>query len=90
MPLAAKSLPVLAVIYVLSPLDIVPDIVPGLGQLDDLIVVALLLLAFVLVSPRSVVIEHATGRPAPESDSSARRGRTIDGKIRYEDGDTDR
>ena len=32
----AKALPGLAMLYLISPLDIVPDIVPLLGQLDDL------------------------------------------------------
>lgn len=32
-----------ALLYVLSPVDLAPDLVPGLGWLDDLIVVGLLL-----------------------------------------------
>jgi uncharacterized membrane protein YkvA (DUF1232 family) len=56
-PLLAKVLLGLAVGYVLLPFDIVPDFVPVLGQLDDLIIVpALVLLALKLV-PRQVVDE---------------------------------
>lgn len=29
------ALPILAVLYVLSPVDIVPDLLPVLGQIDD-------------------------------------------------------
>ncbi|MFQ5847372.1 MAG: DUF1232 domain-containing protein [Candidatus Methylomirabilales bacterium] len=32
-----------ALLYILSPVDLVPDLVPGLGWLDDLIVLGLLL-----------------------------------------------
>jgi uncharacterized membrane protein YkvA (DUF1232 family) len=56
-PLLAKVLLGLAVGYVLLPFDIVPDFVPVLGQLDDLIIVpGLVLLALKLV-PKEVVEE---------------------------------
>ncbi len=32
-----------AILYVLSPVDLAPDLIPGLGWLDDLIVVGLLI-----------------------------------------------
>jgi uncharacterized membrane protein YkvA (DUF1232 family) len=57
-PLYLKGMLIVAGLYVLSPLDIFPDYLPFLGQLDDL---SLLLLAgyyFVKWSPRDVVEEH--------------------------------
>jgi len=33
----------LSALYVLSPLDLVPDVVPGLGQIDDLGAIATLI-----------------------------------------------
>lgn len=50
------------VLYVASPLDVVPDFVPGLGQLDDIVVVLLALHSVLNRVDESVVIEHWEGR----------------------------
>lgn len=42
-PGAAKLTAVLAVLYVLSPVDLIPDVVPLLGWLDDGVVALLLM-----------------------------------------------
>jgi uncharacterized membrane protein YkvA (DUF1232 family) len=57
-PLASKALLAVPLLYVLSPLDIVPDVLPGLGQLDDLGVVMLALELFVRVCPSEIVAHH--------------------------------
>ncbi len=41
-PLRAKAMIVFAILYLLSPLDLVPDWITGLGLLDDLTIVSLL------------------------------------------------
>ena len=41
MPLLAKIVAVLVVAYAFSPIDLIPDFIPVLGQLDDLILVPL-------------------------------------------------
>lgn len=38
MPVQKKALMVAALTYVVSPVDIIPDIIPVLGQMDDLVV----------------------------------------------------
>ena len=38
-PLRAKLLAGLAVVYLISPLDFIPDLVPGLGLVDDFLIV---------------------------------------------------
>src|SRR4051812_521015 len=38
-PIWAKAIPVIGILYVLSPLDFIPDVIIGLGQLDDLAIV---------------------------------------------------
>ena len=40
-PLAAKLLAVLVVAYAFSPIDLIPDFIPILGQLDDVILMPL-------------------------------------------------
>lgn len=84
-PLAVKALPVAAVLYLALPFDFVPDILPGLGHIDDLIVAIVLVLAFIVLSPWPVVLEHATGRPAANPARDDERRRTVEGKIRYEE-----
>jgi uncharacterized membrane protein YkvA (DUF1232 family) len=56
-PLYVKLIPVVLVVYLSIPFDIIPDFVPVLGYLDD---VALALLALVLIikmTPRPVVLD---------------------------------
>ena len=61
-PIAKMLLPLLVLLYVVSPLDLVPDFLLGLGQVDDLSVVALALALTVRILPRlapsAVVAEH--------------------------------
>jgi uncharacterized membrane protein YkvA (DUF1232 family) len=54
-PVSAKAIPVLAVLYVLSPIDILPDFVVGLGQLDDLAILLLGTQLFISMSPQDIV-----------------------------------
>jgi uncharacterized membrane protein YkvA (DUF1232 family) len=84
-PASMKALLALPALYVISPIDILPDIVPGLGQLDDLGVVLLALQAFIRLCPPLAVAFHRGaldgGRPfapmSPEDvvvDAEWRRG----------------
>ena len=65
-PLFAKVLPALAVLYVLSPLDFIPDVLPVLGQIDDLGILILSVKLFLRLCPASVATFHgdaiASGR----------------------------
>ena len=51
----------LAVAYVVMPLDLIPDVLLGIGQVDDLGVIGLMVAASALLprfAPREVVEEH--------------------------------
>ncbi len=59
-PWHLKAVIVAALLYVLSPVDLIPDLVlPGIGQLDDAMVMWLALRFFLKHSPQDVVMEHA-------------------------------
>jgi len=57
-PSWTKVIPPAALAYVIFPMDIIPDVALGLGQLDDLAVVLLGLKLFIEVAPPDVVREH--------------------------------
>lgn len=50
-PRAAKVVAVAALAYALSPIDLIPDVIPVLGQVDDLILVPLLIWAALHLIP---------------------------------------
>lgn len=65
-PIWAKAIPVIGILYVLSPVDIIPDVFIGLGQLDDLAIVMGGMRLFAAVVPEHIVEEHRTliaGKP---------------------------
>ena len=57
-PLFLRLLLPVAILYAVSPFDLIKDTVPVLGRVDDLIFIALALLLLVKLSPREAVDEH--------------------------------
>jgi uncharacterized membrane protein YkvA (DUF1232 family) len=55
----AKALFLAGIVYAVTPLDFLPDLMPGLGQMDDLAILAMACRWFLQLSPRPVVQEHA-------------------------------
>jgi uncharacterized membrane protein YkvA (DUF1232 family) len=53
-----KALLLLSILYVLSPLDFLPDVAPLIGQVDDVLIVILVSRLFVYLCPPEVVREH--------------------------------
>jgi uncharacterized membrane protein YkvA (DUF1232 family) len=60
-PTAEKALFLGAIVYVISPLDFIPDIFPFIGQVDDIYVVSLTLLRLINRTDESVVRQHWAG-----------------------------
>ena len=60
-PIAEKALFAAAVVYAISPLDLIPDIFPFIGQIDDLYLIALTLLRLTNYTDEKVVREHWRG-----------------------------
>ncbi len=54
-PAVAKFLIGCAIAYLLSPIDLIPDFLPGLGQLDDLIIVPALICVALMLIPKTLV-----------------------------------
>lgn len=53
-----KMVLVLAIIYVVSPIDFVPDFTPLIGEVDDLVLAIGACKLFISMCPRDVVQEH--------------------------------
>ncbi len=56
-PILPKALLVLALVYVVSPLDVIPDFIPVIGEMDDIVVVLSGLWLFIRLCPPEVVRE---------------------------------
>ena len=56
-PLAAKAVAALVAAYALSPIDLIPDFVPVLGYLDDLVIVPLGVALAIRLIPPSLLAE---------------------------------
>jgi uncharacterized membrane protein YkvA (DUF1232 family) len=56
-PILAKILAAIAIGYVLSPIDLIPDFIPVIGLLDDLIIVPALIVIIIKLIPDEVFKE---------------------------------
>ena len=53
-PFLAKLLAAVAVAYALSPIDLIPDFIPVIGYLDDIVILPVLIACIVKLIPREV------------------------------------
>ena len=65
-PVLTKIVPLLMTVYLLSPMDFIPDVALGLGQLDDLAIFLVGLRLFIDICPPELVAEHR-GEAMPQS-----------------------
>ncbi len=64
-PTVTKIFPWAALLYLLVPIDIVPDFLPLLGQLDDIGVIAMLISIALNAIPKDLWKEHETKTERP-------------------------
>lgn len=57
-PWFAKVLALLVAAYAVSPIDLIPDFIPVLGYLDDIIIVPLGILLVIKLIPPEIMAEH--------------------------------
>jgi uncharacterized membrane protein YkvA (DUF1232 family) len=62
-PRRAKIAVAVAIAWVLSPIDLIPEFLPVIGPLDDIVVVALALRYALRCIPRDVVMDAWPGEP---------------------------
>jgi len=60
-PTTEKALFVAAIVYFVMPVDLIPDIFPFIGQVDDIYVMALTLLRLINRTDERVVRQHWSG-----------------------------
>ncbi len=56
-PWYAKALGGMAIVYALSPIDLIPDFIPFFGMLDDLIILPILIAWTIRLVPKDVLAE---------------------------------
>jgi len=57
-PWLAKIFAAITVVYALSPIDLVPDFIPVLGYLDDIIILPALVALTIKLIPKEVFARH--------------------------------
>ena len=68
-----KLLVVGAVAYIVTPMDFIPDVIPFLGQVDDVYLLALALRRLIRNAGRAVLQSHWTGDPGRLRDLNLRK-----------------
>ena len=75
----------LALLYVISPYDILRDRIPILGRFDDLIILGLALLFLTKLAPANVVDEHMDRVPESNRPEDKDPEKVVDGSSRLID-----
>ena len=60
-PATEKAFLIGAIAYVISPIDLIPDVIPFVGQVDDLYLVSLTILRLLNRTPAEVIRQHWEG-----------------------------
>jgi uncharacterized membrane protein YkvA (DUF1232 family) len=71
-PWYAKAVAMAVAAYALSPIDPIPDFIPLLGQLDELIVLPLGIMLAIKLIPPEIMAEHRAAAIAAEGQPASR------------------
>ena len=80
-----RALVPLALLYALSPWDLIRDNIPLIGRMDDLIILGLALLLLLKLAPPAVIDEHLGRAPRSERPEDKDPAKVVDGKARFLD-----
>ena len=80
-----RALVPLAVIYIISPYDILRDRIPILGRFDDLIILGLALLFLTKMAPPNIVDEHMDRGTESDRPEDKDPEKVVDGSSRLID-----
>src|SRR3712207_4800823 len=76
-PWYAKAFALLIAAYALSPIDLIPDFIPVLGYLDEVILLPLAILLAVRPVPAGVMAEHRAAAREAEREPVSRAGAVL-------------
>jgi len=80
-PWQVKALCVLVVSYALSPIDLIPDFIPVLGLLDDLVLLPVFIWVIIRLVPEQVHIESRNQAQAFENAQNKRPSSYLAGAV---------
>lgn len=76
-PWHAKAIGACVLAYALSPIDLIPDFIPVIGLVDDLVLVPLGMMAMLRLIPADVLAEHRAAAAAMATRPVSRAGAAI-------------
>jgi uncharacterized membrane protein YkvA (DUF1232 family) len=68
-PTSGKLILWLIIAYIFMPFDIIPDFIPVLGQLDEIILIPILIIIALRFIPKDLVKEHRSTLKVTETNS---------------------
>jgi uncharacterized membrane protein YkvA (DUF1232 family) len=80
-PWAAKALAIAVAGYALSPIDLIPDFIPVLGYIDDLVLVPAGLALAIRLIPPDVMAEHRARAEAAHAQPRSIAGAMVIGAV---------
>jgi uncharacterized membrane protein YkvA (DUF1232 family) len=81
-PIWTKVIIPAALVYVLSPIDLLPDFILGLGQIDDIAILFLGIRLFIDLCPYEVVEEHRRSLAGPAVSEKQPADQVVEGSYR--------